>query len=194
MVKKYLGYYSDLQSIHSEDALTWSVFGTVAYADKDTQKSYVRDILKQININTKSVINTHIWLWRRIPHPDTLVSGGPEIDFGIQTEKTIIFGEAKWRSGIGGSQGKNKDKDQIILRREFFEKYGKLVFPDATDYVILGLSPEGGVIQNKDYDIGQAFLRYRDLKWDEFCRIESHPCCEEVRRYLQWKRENSKMS
>lgn len=25
-----LGFYCDLQSIHSEDAITWSVFGTVA--------------------------------------------------------------------------------------------------------------------------------------------------------------------
>ena len=30
-------------------------------------------------------------------HPDTLVPGGPEIDFGVQTDDLILAGEAKWR-------------------------------------------------------------------------------------------------
>jgi len=33
-LKSYLGYYTDLQSLHIEDAITWSVFGTVAKSDE----------------------------------------------------------------------------------------------------------------------------------------------------------------
>ena len=46
---------------------------------------------------------------RGIPHPDTLVPGGPEIDFGIQTADTLILGEAKWLSGVGRLQGVAKE-------------------------------------------------------------------------------------
>ena len=31
----YLGYYCDLQSLHSEDAITWSVFGPLANTGKE---------------------------------------------------------------------------------------------------------------------------------------------------------------
>ena len=31
--------------------------------------------------------------------------GGPEIDFFVQGDRTIVVGEAKWRSGEGSGQG-----------------------------------------------------------------------------------------
>jgi hypothetical protein len=33
------------------------------------------------------------------------VPGGPEIDFGIQTDALFLLGEAKWRSRVGAFQG-----------------------------------------------------------------------------------------
>src|SRR4051794_12934946 len=36
-----LGFYSDLQSIHSEDAITWSVFGPVIYAAATVREAFV---------------------------------------------------------------------------------------------------------------------------------------------------------
>jgi hypothetical protein len=45
-----LGYYTDLQSIHSEDAITWSVFGTMAYADQDTRCAYATSLLELLQI------------------------------------------------------------------------------------------------------------------------------------------------
>jgi hypothetical protein len=84
--------------------------------------------------------DAHIFLWRRIPHSDTLVPGGPEIDFGILTENAVILGEAKWQSGTGTRQGKRKDKDQIQLRGEFLKTYGKRLFPFASIWADVGLS------------------------------------------------------
>ena len=37
--------------------------------------------------------NAHIWLRRRLPHPDTLVPGGPEIHCGVQTDDVFLLGD-----------------------------------------------------------------------------------------------------
>ncbi|GAI96640.1 unnamed protein product, partial [marine sediment metagenome] len=134
-----LGYYCDLQSLHSEDAITWSVFGTVAYSSLSERENWVSQFLKLLNIPDAVSTNAAIFLWRRIPHPDTLVLGGPEIDFGIITDNTLILGEAKWQSGIGSAQGKNKNKDQIQLRGEFLEEYGKKIFPSQKVQIVVGI-------------------------------------------------------
>src|SRR5205807_319477 len=39
-----LGFYSDLQSLHSEDALTWSVFGPIAYATRAVREEFTREL------------------------------------------------------------------------------------------------------------------------------------------------------
>jgi hypothetical protein len=140
IVTKGLGYYSDLQSLHSEDAITWSVFGTVAYADARIRESWLTEFLSLLELPSASAKGGEIFLWRRIPHPDTLVPGGPEIDFGILTENAAILGEAKWLSGRGTRQGKNKDKDQIQLRGEFLSKYGGRMFPAAPIKVVVEVS------------------------------------------------------
>src|SRR5262249_55105124 len=79
-----LSFYADLQSLHSEDAITWSTFGPLIYGASALRCSFVRSLFGLICIPVEEVDQCVIWLWRRIAHPDTLVSGGPEIDFGIQ--------------------------------------------------------------------------------------------------------------
>jgi len=83
-IKRVLGFYTDLQSVHSEDAITWSFFGTIAHFDLSIRCAFVKSFVNLLELPLSSPKTANIWLWRRIPHPDTLVSGGPEIDFGIQ--------------------------------------------------------------------------------------------------------------
>lgn len=104
----------------------------------------------------------------------------------------VIFGEAKWLSNIGHAQGKARDKDQIILRREFFEKYGNTIFGKASHYIVLGVSPRGGMIKKEEINLGHAILHLHDMTWDLLCSIESHPVSKEIRCYLEWKEKNSK--
>ena len=42
-VTSSLGFYSDLQSVHSEDAITWSVFGPVAHASPEVRSRFVAE-------------------------------------------------------------------------------------------------------------------------------------------------------
>ena len=139
-----------------------------------------------------SCSNARLWLWRRLPHPDTLVPGGPEIDFGIQTDEVFLLGEAKWRSPVGAAQGANRDKDQMTLRREFCEKYGRRLLPGVRRFVVLAVSPKGGITPRADSEIDGATLHLREATWEAIADITSHPYAPEVQKYLEWKTKNSR--
>jgi len=186
-VTQTLGYYTDLQSIHSEDAITWSVFGTMAYADKDIRCAYATSLLELLKIPHAPVNEANFWIWRRVPHPQTRVSGGPEIDFGIQTKDSVILGEAKWLGKVGKGQGIGKDQTQLDLRIKFLKDYGRQIFPEVSNYVILALSLRGGML----VDGQQDFLFLRDLVWKSVCVLRSHHLSDELQKYLDWKEKYS---
>jgi hypothetical protein len=185
-----LNYYCDLQSLHSEDAITWSVFGTIARSPQNILETWVRDLFRLIDLPDSHTGNAEIFLWRRIPHPDTLVPGGPEIDVGITTSNTVILGEAKWLSGIGAAQGKARDKDQIQLRGEFLAKYGAGIFPDRPHKVVLGIS----LLPNAFKDTTPEGVYFRTTLWQHMSAIPTHPLLDELARYSEWKVVNSKVT
>ncbi len=128
-IKQELGFYCDLQSLTSEDAITWSVFGILSYFTKAEQIRFVNSLLSKIGIGAE-IKDCLISLWTKIAHPDTAGLGGPELDFLIIGDKVVLFGESKWKSEISQNQGKDKNKDQLQLRVEFLQKYGKKIFPN----------------------------------------------------------------
>ena len=174
-----LGYYCDLQSIHSEDALTWSVFGTVAHAPKLLLSAWLTNLLGVLDLPGIQADTPEVFLWRRIPHPDTLVSGGPEIDAGILTENALILVEAKWKSAVGAKQGKMRDKDQIQLRGEFLARYGFKILPDRTKFAVVGIC----LFADAFTDTTPAGVAFRSLTWEEICGLDIHPQAEELARY-----------
>ena len=134
-VSERLGYYCDLQSIHSEDVITWNFFGTIG-ADPAGVLRWITDQLGLPGDDTQCDVD----LWRRIPHPENLASGGPEIDTTLIGDKTVVFIEAKWLSAEGTGQGQNRNKTQIQLRNEWFEQYGEAVLGHRI-FVVLALTP-----------------------------------------------------
>ncbi|HUU46291.1 MAG TPA: hypothetical protein VM118_11230 [Acidobacteriota bacterium] len=189
VLSKGLGYYCDLQSLHSEDAITWSVFGTAAGAPQPNLRAWLRDLCGILDLPTVQPDDAQIDLWRRVPHPDTLVSGGPEIDVSIFTTNTVILVEAKWKSSVARGQGKNRDKDQIQLRGEFFKKYGARIFPNQPNLIVagIGLSSEGFT------DTTPEGITFTSATWQQVCSLASHPHAKEVRQYYEWKKKNTKM-
>lgn len=177
---KKLGFYCDLQSLRSEDAITWSVFGTLQYFPKEHQIEFINSLLTHVRwIDEKLHVNDClIQLWTRIAHPDTLVSGGPELDFQIVSDKLVIFGESKWTSNVAKGQGRKKDKNQLQLRTEFLQKYGRKMFHKATRLLVLvvGLSER----QNDNYPY---------IAWEEICSKIQHPLGNEIKSYYLWKKE-----
>jgi len=185
-----VGFYCDLQSIHSEDAITWSVFGTVARSSQSEMKVLLGDLFRLLDLPDLQDDDAEIFLWRRLPHPDTLVPGGPEIDVGISTANALILGEVKWQSGVGVAQGKMRDKDQIQLRGEFLKKYGPRLFPNRTVYVVLGIS----LFDDAFKDTTPEGITFRSTTWENICSLASHPHAEEVWRYFNWKKEHTRIA
>ncbi len=188
-VRRIRGYYSDLQSLRSEDAVTWSVFGTVAYAASAVRAAYVQDLLQTLDVPAPAD-DYAIWLWRRVPHPETGGKNGPEIDFAIQGQSLVLFGEAKWGSGIGAGQGVNHNRNQLALRREFFERWSSDLFPNQTCFVLLTVSPGGGLQESGERPVGPGTLYERDATWEAISGLARHPLSEELGRYLTWKQQH----
>lgn len=184
-----LGYYCDLQSLYSEDAITWSVFGTLAYLGLSIRERWVSRFFKVLEIPELNAKNAIISLWRRIPHPDSLVSGGPEIDFEILTDHVLILGEAKWRSKVGVKQGKKGDKDQIQLRLEFLAKYGKAIYPSVKLFLVVGVGLSKDAFN--DNEILTPGVRFISTTWEKVCNISVHPHYHELQKYYQWKLKHS---
>lgn len=105
VAREGLGYYCDLQSLNSEDAVTWSFFGTLAYMPSLDRKRVCAGLFKRMGLPAPDE-QVVVWLWRRIPHPEKPESGGgPEIDFGLMSRDSLVLGEAKWNSPLGTGQG-----------------------------------------------------------------------------------------
>jgi hypothetical protein len=185
-------YYCDLQSLHCEDALTWSVFGTLARKEGMLRAAYAADLLQALDVPHEpgEVGTPDVWLWRRVPHPETLVAGGPEIDFAVQSERLLILGEAKWRSPVGKSQGVRGDLDQMQLRRMVVQKWHQAFFPSYTRFVLLLVRREGDTV-HEDISLPVLSLHVRCTTWTELAGLTSHPLRDELTKYVGWKHRHS---
>lgn len=181
------GFYSDLQSLNSEDAVTWSVFGPLTYADRRSRTDFASGLLATLRVPNSRDEDAVVWLWRRLPHPDTIGVGGPEIDFGIQTPTVLVLGEAKWNSSPGRNQGKDKSKDQLTIRREFCRKLGRALFPSCGHFVQLTVSRNGGLLASASEEMAGAMYHERDMTWRGIATLLGDTARREVEAYLSWK-------
>lgn len=200
ILTRKLGYYCDLQSLHSEDAITWSIFGTLASAPEADRVKCFNWLLKVLRLSGKNS-RCSISLWRRVPHPDKPIAagGGPELDFLLQGDECAVFGEAKWRSSEALQQGVSKHKGQQQLRYEFLQKYGGRVF-GRKNFLVLNVvlhqkkTPEAFeewfLAGSGGSKAGNVIMR--TIHWATICENPHHPKAEEVRRYYNWKRSRMK--
>lgn len=84
---RVLGVYSGLQSLHSENAVTWSYFGPLAYSSSHARAAFLDWLLGRLGLTDGTDSTTcSIDLWRRVPHPDKSLPGGPELDFVLDSD------------------------------------------------------------------------------------------------------------
>lgn len=192
-----LGFYCDLQSLHSEDAITWSVAGTVAHCDEAVRAAWTRELFTLLDLPSKEPEHSEIALWRRVTHPQCLHEYGPEIDFSVITEDTVLLVECKWTGEVEKNQGRFKDKDQMEMRLMFLQKYGRTIttlgkqtrLPEYKNLAVLLLTPELQPIEDKWLAEG---IDTRAVTWEQVCSIASHPWADEVSRYYRWKHEHTR--
>ncbi len=96
------GSYCDLQSINSEDAMTWSFFGPFLDAQNEARARLMNWLLELSGATDVDNRECEIHLWKRLAHPDTgKTSHGPEPDFALFGVGALVLGEAKWTAREG---------------------------------------------------------------------------------------------
>ena len=122
-----LGYYTDLQSINSEDALVWSYFGPLVYAAPHIRCRWTEWLLGELGCASR-VSECAVAVWRRVPHPDNYTQGGPELDAIVVADCAVVMVEAKWRAGESRWQGLDGRTGQIALRSKFIQTLGGKIY------------------------------------------------------------------
>lgn len=186
---KALEHYCALQSLNSEDAITWSFFGPLSYASDEERRQFASKLLARLGESVPPGPAT-VWLWRRVPHPEkTASTGGPEIDFGVQMGATVVLGEAKWNSSLGRGQGVGKDKTQLDLRQAYCAGLGLRALSDVNRWIILGVSRTADPLlsgDQRDKRIGVS-----NITWRELAELYPPQKRDELLAYLQWKERYS---
>lgn len=186
-----LGYYSDLQSLNSEDAITWSFFGNLAYASSPTRLDVLNRILEAAGLPTTDG-SPICWLWRRLPHPEKPESnGGPEMDFGFLTKSLLVLGEAKWNSKLGQGQGVARNRSQLYLRAKYCDNMALHAHPTVRRCVVLGVGRNATVFDKSEAKLDTRAC-IRQLSWDQVCRCFPEKIASELEDYLAWKSEYSR--
>lgn len=108
-----------LRSENSEDALTWNVFRSLAQIDPSFWLPLLRGRAFPSPSPTPSpqIVTTH--LWAQLSPPPSLRlhqkdEGMSEIDIVIETEVSVWFIEAKFKSDISTGTTNDPTRDQII--------------------------------------------------------------------------------
>ena len=183
VVTQMMGYYCDLQSVNSEDAITWSVFGPLIYAEEAIRVKFCTKLFQMVEPSLCPPGTATISLWRRTPHPIKLSMGGPEIDVLLQTPEVVILGEAKWKS--------KRDEEQIELRKRVFSRFGQRIYAEKTTFVVLGIHLDEPVVQHQECQVGDVEILMRNVSWEDLCSIKPHPAGDELLKYFRWKKKMS---
>lgn len=165
-------FYTDLQSINSEDAITWSLFGYISKLDDKVRLDFFNEFLSKIGLENDEYCE--IKLWQRLPHPDTYVSGGPEIDVILIGKINFIIIECKWNSKFGEKQGIKKDQNQMQIREKWINTIGKAIYPNYIFKLVY-------IGKEKD-------SKYTSITWDELSMFYSLPHKNEFSKYLKSKK------
>lgn len=188
-----LGRISKFQSINSEDAVTWSWFGTLGLEPPSARRRALAWLYERIGLDVTASERATIDQWRRVVHPNALHSArGPEVDALIDDPRSaLIYVEAKWNAGVGTGKGAapGARDDQIVLRRDALR-----IDPTRTDddreLVVLCIANRP--IDLRLYDERPQAARWpvkvASLTWDELASCSAHPRHGDFAHYLDWKR------
>jgi hypothetical protein len=86
-----LGRISKFQSLNSEDAVTWSWFGTLGLADADARRAVTGWLFDRLGINAAPPQDVRVDQWMRVVHPNAPESPhGPELDARIDDPSVAL--------------------------------------------------------------------------------------------------------
>jgi hypothetical protein len=173
-----------LRSENSEDAATWNVFRSLAQIDPSFWLPLLRDkaFPGSKSAPVPQIVTTHLWM--EVDPPPSLRlhqkdEDPSEIDIVIETEVSVWFIEAKFKSDISTRTTNNPTRDQIIRNldvgswyagvRDFY--FGLLVMDDERSpkgvEVLKAVWPSVPVLSHRSDGMknikGVGLLRWRDV-------------------------------
>lgn len=184
-VQAGLGYRTPLQSINSEDAITFSFFGTLGHTGALTlswlaAQAGLPDIVEE---------RCQVSLWRRIPHPEKLTStNGPELDALLIGDRVVAIIEAKWMSGEGQGQGIAGNRSQMELRYDWLANHAPRIFGEDRKYLLVALAPVASLLRMPATESSVIPL---SITWRDLAESGLHPSADEFTRYYKWKVRHS---
>lgn len=174
------GFYTDLQSDNSEDAVTWSYFGYLSKMNSDVRLDFLNSLVDHLNKMQEEKIENQneceIKLWHRFAHPQKpSSSNGPELDALIFGNSVMLLIECKWNAKIGKGQGINNDLDQLEIRKQWIEKLGEKMFPSIKKKILLVVREK-----NKHKYLSDEYLV---ITWEELSNLNI-PHQSEFQKYI----------
>ena len=197
-LKARYGRYSNLQSINSEDTVTWSIFGCAS------PEPWLGTLFETVFGVAERPTNWTLDFWQRTPHPDTGSSNhGPEHDIIFQSPDWRYAGEAKWTRDIDGAQGRSRTISQLEMRAHWAssgipsDQWGVIVIAPQSKLYKPARSAESVFRRyftpSKDKYIPtlQAdAISARAITWEQILEIVTgRTGFEEVAAYLKWRLE-----
>lgn len=191
------GRISKFQSINSEDAVTYSWFGTLARESIQTRRSVIQWLYDRAGIPATATTPI-IDQWARVFHPNAPGSDrGPELDARIDDPGgALVYVEAKWHAAIGTGRGKvaGVRDDQVVLRRDSL-RADPALHGDVRELVVLGVSPAAPDLKRwVEHDPGDRPVTITWLTWDDLAECSAHPLAAVFGRYLAWKRRHAALN
>ena len=187
--------YTDVQSLQSEDSVTWSTFGPHV---PPSALATVVDAAFGIAGCPRMWQPT---FWRRLPHPDG-TGGGPEADLMLEATDNWCFAiEAKWLSDLKSKQGKGTNRTQLEMRADSIAakgsalgRRGSLVivpgpqqYPRARTNSVFAtyFAVDGDRYQPRESALQ---LEARAITWNQIAALlEQIPEAKEAAIYLRWR-------
>ena len=104
-----LNRVSKFQSLRSEDALTWSWFGTLSMSSQESRRAALQWVFDRAELEAQATRDVLIRQWIRVAHPHFPGRTGPEVDAVLDDPGgALIYVEAKWEARLGTGKGADR--------------------------------------------------------------------------------------
>ena len=191
------GRISRFQSVNSEDAVTYSWFGTLAPEPVETRRAVAQWLYDRAGI-AATAREPRIDQWLRVFHPHRPGSSrGPELDVRIDDPgAALVYVEAKWGADLGTGGGKDAGvrDDQIVLRRDSLRTDPALRDDDRAFAVLVVSEAEPDLTTWHEADADARPVTVASLSWDDLAACPAHPLADEFGRCLAWKRAHGRQA
>ena len=155
-------------------------FGPLIYGPEQWRTEFASHVFSALDFPVPKAIV--IWLWRRVPHPETqhqrvdprlILASSPRTALSERQNGTLPWVPVRALQGIEAGQD---------LRIAHWDEIGKRAIPSVQKWAILGVGEKGDVLKASSSGTTVLNLTWRDLL--NFMPASLKP---ELKGYLSWK-------